>query len=118
MPILNFTWSCKQTFVDVTCTPRVFEYSTVLVIEIVKKHLDYLQADLLPFPYIITDTGLILYGATPSWVITALVRLYKRAGVAWIACYQPQLQKAVVVTSQSAIHAPGDLVAMPTLQTT
>lgn len=104
-----------QTSTEVIGTPRVFEQYTRLSIDIVRKHLDYLQAKHLPFLPVAGDRGLILEGQTPSWVITALVRLYKKTGVAWIACYQPTLQRAVVVTSQSAMYAPGDLVVMPVL---
>ena len=76
-------------------------------------HLDYLQADHLPFPPVPTERGLILDGRIPHWLLTALVRLYKQSAVPWIACRQIQLEGAVVVTSRTTDHAPGDLVTLP-----
>jgi CRISPR-associated protein Csx3 len=102
-----------QTSPEVVYTSAVLEHCTKLSIEIVKKHLDYLQANQLSFPPLPHGTGLILDGAMPSWMVTALVRLYKEADMAWIACYQPKLRHAVVVTTQSTAYAPGDLMVMP-----
>lgn len=104
-----------QTSSEVKGTSCTFEQCTQLSIAIVRKHLDYLQADQLPFPPVPRDKGLILEGQTSSWIITALVRLYRELELPWIACYQPQLKHGVVVTSTVATYAPGDLVAMPAL---
>jgi CRISPR-associated protein Csx3 len=89
------------------------EQATILKIEIVGKHLDYLQTDLLPFPAISTTHGLIFDGIMPSWLLTALVRLYRNAGVPWIACHYPPLKAAIVVTASSDMHCLGDLIPMP-----
>ncbi len=82
----------------------------ILTIRIANEYLDYLQADNLPFPPITLESGLIIDGKIPHWLLTALVRLYQNAGVAWIACHQPQLHGAVVVMSRVAAYAIGDLV--------
>ena len=86
---------------------------TVLSVHITNDHLDYLQANQLPFPTIASENGLILDGRLPLWLLTALVRLYNKAGVSWIACRQIQLEGAVVVSSSIGALAPGDLVAFP-----
>jgi CRISPR-associated protein Csx3 len=84
-----------------------------LTVEIVKKHLDYLQAETLTFPAVEADAGLILDGSMPSWLLTALVRLYAETDVAWLACHYPPLHKAIVVAARGGTYAPGDLVPMP-----
>jgi len=89
------------------------DQATVLSMRIMSDHLDYLQADPLPFPPVPTEKGLILDGRFPHWLLTAVVRLYKDAGVAWIACRQIQLEGAVVVTSHTTGIVPGDLIALP-----
>ncbi len=98
---------------DVQVELRTYEQATVLSMRIVSDHLDYLQADHLPFPPVPTERGLILDGRIPHWLLTSLVRLYKESAVAWIACRQIQLEGAVVVTSRTTDHAPGDLVTLP-----
>jgi len=94
--------------------PYEQEQATILKIEIVGKYLDYLQADLLPFPTVPTTGGLILDGSMPSWLLTALVRFYGHAGMPWIACHYPPLKAAVVVTASSNMHHINDLIPMPT----
>jgi CRISPR-associated protein Csx3 len=86
---------------------------TLLSMRIVSDHLDYLQADQLPFPPVSTERGLILDGRFPHWLLTAVVRLYQHAGVAWIACRQIQLEGAVVVASRVKTPVPGDLIPLP-----
>ena len=98
---------------EVQVALRSYEQVTVLSMHIESEHLDYLQADYLPFPPVPTERGLILDGRIPHWLLTALVCLYKEAGVAWIACHQVQLEGAVVVTSRTSEHAPGDFVTLP-----
>lgn len=87
--------------------------ATVLKIDIAIKYLDYTEAELLSFPPVSNERGLILSGVLPHWLVTSLVHLYQSAGVAWIACYQPQLRGAVVVTSRTSRFIPGDLVPVP-----
>ena len=105
--------------VSTNVTPEVqvelhaYDQATLLSMRITSDHLDYLQAEQLPFPAVSAERGLILDGRVPHWLLTALVRLYKDAGVAWIACRQIQLEGAVVLTSRTTGYAPGDFVALP-----
>ncbi len=94
---------------------QIYEHQdlTVLSLQIPTKHLDYFQPGLLPFPPVRTDRGLIIDGITPFWLLTTLVRLYKEAGVAWIAVYYPQSKKAVIVYSRLERYNPGDSVPKP-----
>lgn len=84
---------------------------SVLSLRIFNSLLDYTQADHLSFPPVPSAQGIILNGPIPLWLMSALVRLYRQAGVAWIACHQIQLGGSVVVYSQLATFTPGDLVA-------
>ena len=92
---------------------HTYEQVTVLSLRIVSDHLDYLQADHLPFPPVSTEHGLILEGRFPHWLLTAVVHLYSEAGVAWIACRQIQLEGAIVVMSRVEGIVPGDFVSLP-----
>ena len=102
-----------NTTPEVQVELHAYEQVTVLSLRILKDHLDHLQADQLPFPPVSAERGLILDGRLPLWLVTALVRLYSKAGVAWIACRQIQLEGAVVVTSRTTDNTPGDLVTHP-----
>jgi len=95
---------------EVSVQLRENEQASVLTVEIIKKHLDYLQAETLPFPPAPVDKGLILDGSMPSWLLTALVRLYSLSGIPWIACNYPPLKSAVVVMSRVASHSIATLV--------
>jgi CRISPR-associated protein Csx3 len=92
---------------------HLYEQMTVLSLRIMSDHLDYLQADHLPFSPVPLERGLILDGRFPHWLLTAVVRLYNEAGVAWIACRQIQLEGAAVIVSRVADIVPGDLVPLP-----
>ncbi len=75
--------------------------------------LDYVQATTLPslpFPPLPSHLGLILAGSMPTWLLTALVRLYIRAGVIWIACHQAQQCRAIVIFSQTTRHFVGEII--------
>lgn len=119
-PRLPFGWiqplslqlSIEQ-FSEVQVQTHVYPDVTVLSIKIPSKHLEYFQQEPLPFPPVPPGGGLIIDGIIPYWLLTALVRLYKEAGVAWIASYYPQLKGAVVAYAGVATYTPGDLVAMP-----
>ncbi|MBO0792119.1 MAG: hypothetical protein J2P36_14395 [Ktedonobacteraceae bacterium] len=102
-----------NTVPEVQVELHLHEQATVLSTHVVSDHLDYLQADHLPFPPIPIERGLILDGRLPLWLITALIRLYQKEGVAWIACRQVQLEGAVVVSSRTATFVPGDLISLP-----
>lgn len=84
-----------------------------LTVKIPNVPLDYLQATSwppLPFPPVPSHLGLILAGSMPTWLLTALVRLYIRAGVTWIACHQTQQCRAVVIFSQTEQHFVGEII--------
>lgn len=85
----------------------------VLSVRLTNEYLDYLQAEGLPFSPVATERGLIINGKMPLWLLTALVRLYSKVGVPWIACYQPQIEGAVVVHSQTDEISIGDVITMP-----
>src|SRR5579883_295996 len=57
--------------------------------------LEYLQPEPLPFPKVSFERGLVIDGRVPNWLLTALTKLYKTAGVPWIASYYVPLGKAV-----------------------
>ncbi|GAC1461870.1 MAG: hypothetical protein PVSMB2_24990 [Ktedonobacteraceae bacterium] len=85
--------------------------SGILTVNIIHEPLYYLQATSLPFPPVPSWQGLILAGNIPTWLLTALVRLYIRVDVAWIACHQTQHNVAVVVFSQTMKHSIGDIIS-------
>jgi CRISPR-associated protein Csx3 len=99
-----------RTSPEVSVKSQTYEQASVLTVEISKKHLDYLQAEMLPFPPVPIEKGLILDGSMPSWLLTALVRLYSLSGIPWIACNYPPLKSAVVVMSRVPSHSIGDLI--------
>ncbi len=82
----------------------------ILKIKFPQDRLEYLQPDPLVFPPILTEQGVIIDGRLPYWLLTAITRLYKAAGVAWIASYYPPLDKAVAVYSRIELYRVGDLV--------
>ncbi|MFL5625005.1 MAG: CRISPR-associated protein Csx3 [Ktedonobacteraceae bacterium] len=98
---------------EVLVQRQIYGDVAMLSINIVPKHLDYFQPEALPFPAVPAEAGLIIDGVIPAWLITALVRLYKEAGVAWIACYYPPSKQAIVVYSSVETQKLGDLVVMP-----
>jgi CRISPR-associated protein Csx3 len=100
------TEPCPQIQITVTSSSD----TTILSVLIPSKHLEYFQPDPLMFPSVPPERGLILSGVMPYWLLTALVRLYKRAGVAWIASYQVPLEGAVIVFSHMPPYVPGDLI--------
>ena len=97
---------------------RAYQDACILSIRIVNDYLDHLQAEQLAFPAMPTERGVILNGKVPHWLLTALVRLYSEAGVPWIACYQPVLKAAVIVTSRVPERVPGELIpVLPSTET-
>lgn len=87
--------------------------AAILKIRFPHIRLEYLQPDPLVFPPVSPEQGVIIDGPLPNWLVTALTRLYKAAGVAWIATYYPPLGKAVVVYSRTEQYRLGDLVTKP-----
>lgn len=55
---------------------------------------------------------MVIDGRVPNWLLTALVRLYKEAGVPWIAPFYVPLNKAVVADSRVERYQPEDLVSV------
>jgi CRISPR-associated protein Csx3 len=112
-PLLQISTTAERSSPDLHMRLDEYQDATMLKIDIVTKYLDYTEAENLSFPPLPVDRGLILSGVVPHWLLTALVRLYSGTGVAWIACHQPQLGGAVVVTSRTTNHIPGDLISLP-----
>lgn len=86
---------------------------TILRIRFPHDRLEYFQPEPLAFPSIPCSNGVIIDGRLPNWLLSALVRLYKQAGVAWIAPYYPPSQRAVVVFSRQESRRVGELVPLP-----
>lgn len=84
--------------------------ATQLSITFPLTRLEYAQPEALPFPAVPARHGVILDGPLPLWLVTALVRLYKNAGVAWIATFEPRKQGSVVVYSRVSDRHIGELV--------
>jgi CRISPR-associated protein Csx3 len=97
-----------------TYTPAL--NATTLTITFPLTRLEYLQPDPLPFPTVSTRHGIILDGPLPLWLVTALVSLYKNAGVPWIATFEPRKQGSIVVYSRVSSRQIGELVKTPVLQ--
>lgn len=55
---------------------------------------DVLKSIELPAP-VNSNMGLVIYGSAPNWLYAYLVRQY--SSVAWIGCYYPILEAAIVV---------------------
>ena len=90
------------------------ENANVLTIRLINNYLNYAEADQLSFPAVPVEQGIILNGKLPLWLVTALVHLYNTIiGVPWIACYSPQLERAVVVVSRVSAFVPGNLIPLP-----
>jgi CRISPR-associated protein Csx3 len=81
-----------------------------LTMKIMYIQLDYLQATSLVFPPIPPHQGLILAGNIPTWLLTALVRLYIRTDVPWIAYHQAQQNRAIVIFSRIKCYRVGDSI--------
>lgn len=113
-PLLRIASAGAELSPDLHISLDEHKDATVLKMNIVTKYLDYTEAEHLSFPPVPKERGLILSGAIPHWLLTALARLYSRYGIAWIACHQPQLNGAIVIASSIANHSPGDLIPVPT----
>lgn len=62
-------------------------------------YLSYEELDELSAPTVLADTGLIISGRLPFWLLSGLVRAYQPL-VSWIASYYPPAHIAVVVWSR------------------
>jgi CRISPR-associated protein Csx3 len=125
-PKLPFGWiqppqvtTGEGTSDEIAVEKRSFANITVLSIAFPLGRIDYLQPKPLAFPSVPPEHGLILDGPLPQWLLTALVRLYQQAGVAWIAPHyaqqnvQEQRKTAIVVYSRTPTHSIGDLIDLP-----
>lgn len=95
---------------EITTTTEEKPGYTILKLHFPQDRLEYFQPEPLAFPSIPREQGVIIDGKVPNWLLTALVRLYKAADIAWFATFYPQLEKAVVVYSRQQSPQPGDLV--------
>ncbi|GHO49655.1 CRISPR-associated protein Csx3 [Ktedonospora formicarum] len=89
--------------------------ATVLSITIPSTHLEYFQPGPITFPPLPLHKGLIINGRLPYWLLTALVRLYKDAGMYWIAPYHVPLQSGVIAYSRDPDQHPGDRISYKTV---
>ena len=119
-PRFSFGWTqpialriSSEQFAEAAVETREYQDVTVLSVQFPYRHLEYFQPDPLPFPSVRPDAGLILNGPLPFWLVTALVRLYKEAGVAWIAPYYVPANKAVVAYSRVMGYVLGDTIPLP-----
>lgn len=101
---------CRE---DIQIQTAFAQNATVLTISFPHRRLAYLQSEALSFPPVPAECGLIIDGPLSNWLLTALTRLYKAAGVAWIASFYPPRRATVVVYSRDAAHQIGDLVPLP-----
>lgn len=101
---------CRE---DIQIQTAFAQKATVLTISFPHRRLAYLQSEALSFPFVPTERGLIIDGPLSNWLLTALTRLYKAAGVSWIASFYPPRRAAVVVYSRDAAPQIGDLVPLP-----
>lgn len=103
----------------ITVEKRETREATILSFSFPYGRLEYFQPDPLTFPPVPLESGLIFDGPLPYWLLTALVRLYQHAGVAWIAPHHAQqnsvTQQKIAIVSYSRVetHAIGDLVTIP-----
>lgn len=74
-------------------------------------HTDYLPLPKKPpvIPPVPSNTGIIIEGKIPHWLIAALARQY--APAPWLAIFQPQLKGAVVISTTKNSHKLGDVIA-------
>lgn len=98
---------------EILVQTHAYQDINVLSITIPSQHLEFSEEKSLPFPSVNTDAGLIINGKIPFWLLTALVMLYKEAGVPWIATYNVPYDKSVVVYSGVEGYNLGDLIYLP-----
>jgi CRISPR-associated protein Csx3 len=113
-PVLNINE--KPSSDEITVHVREYQDAFILTTRINTDYLDHLQAEQLAFPPVPASRGVIIDGKIPHWLLTALVQLYNKAGVAWIACHQPTLKGAVVIASRSVAREIGELIPLPVFE--
>ncbi len=119
-PKLPFGWiQPAQVYLGTKAHPEVqiiplsYPEMTVLKISFPNDHLGYFQLDPLALPNVSKEKGLLIDGRTPYWLLTALVRFYKAAGVPWIAPFYVPANAAIVAYTHGETYRPGDLVLKP-----
>jgi CRISPR-associated protein Csx3 len=79
-------------------------------------YLDYSELPGLELPALPMQTGVVISGKIPHWLVTALARAYAEQA-AWIAWYYPPLDnQAVVVASPRSGFSVGQLIYSPSVQ--
>ena len=132
-PKLPFGWvqparvyAGEEQSPEVVIQKDMYPNMTVLRITFPFDRIEYFQPDPLAFPSVPRDQGLVLDGRIPYWLLTALVRLYTKTGVPWLAVSHippatrngsensiSQSVQAVVVYSQVGMYEVGGLVTLP-----
>lgn len=78
-----------------------------------ESYIDYADADDASVPNVPSNTGLVLSGKLPLWLLTGIALAYQDAP--WLGIYQPQLHdRAVIVHSVVAEKSIGSLVYLAT----
>jgi CRISPR-associated protein Csx3 len=112
IPPVDASFGSEQSpEIQVTVTP-FNQVATMLSLAFPTRWLTYLQPEVLNFPIVPGKRGLIIDGKIPYWLLTALVRLYRRADIPWIASHYVPIHSAVVVYSQVDDYRIGDLIPM------
>ena len=94
---------------------HVDEERTVLSITFPYDRLEYFQLYPIIVPPVSTEKGLIIDGRIPNWLLTALMRLYKEAGVPWIAPFYVQSNRAIIAYSRVEPYQIGDSISKSAL---
>ena len=88
---------------------QCYSTSTFLLLQISSPPtLDYSQIGTLTVPSLPGGWGVVLSGKLPLWLYTSLALTYRAAP--WVAVYQPQLERAVVVYSAVESRVVGELL--------
>ena len=83
----------------------------IIRIHPVHNYLDYSEAGKLVIPEPPSQRGVIVSGKLPLWLFTALARFYKQRNVPWIALNYAPDNRPVVISSQVATHATGEILS-------
>jgi CRISPR-associated protein Csx3 len=81
---------------------------THLAFSLPRAYIDWLEAQDLCVPPVLSEEGVVLSGKLPHWLITGIALAYHHAR--WLAVYQPQLQGAVVVHAPSGTPSVGSVL--------
>ncbi len=73
------------------------------------QYLDIDEPERIPLPLVPVGKGIILSGRIPHWLLVAVCQQLALAQ-AWVAVYQPPLQAAMVVSSETPDYPVGHLI--------